>query len=74
MNSLKDYTGEVCLACTKGTCDKISILGLMSLGLEYCERVTIQVSGENEEQVCRDLVELFETEFDFPPRPEGSDQ
>jgi phosphotransferase system HPr-like phosphotransfer protein len=40
----------------------------MSLGLEQGEAVAVQVSGRDEERTCRQLVELFETRFDFPRR------
>ena len=36
-----------------------------SMGLQKGETVTISVTGEKEEELCKKLAELFETEFDF---------
>jgi phosphotransferase system HPr (HPr) family protein len=43
-------------------------MGLLAMGLCQGDRVEIMVNGEGEEQLCDALVELFEKEFDFPPR------
>jgi phosphotransferase system HPr-like phosphotransfer protein len=43
-------------------------MSLMALGLEQGEAVAVRVSGPAEESTCRQLVALFETRFDFPPR------
>jgi hypothetical protein len=48
-------------------------MALISMGLRQGQGITIQVEGPDEEKVCRQLTELFETEFDFPPREEGSE-
>lgn len=45
--------------------DHISIL---AMGLCKGDTVEITVSGENEEATADQIVELFEREFDFPPR------
>ena len=42
-----------------------SILDLLTMGLQKGETVTISVTGEKEEELCKKLAELFETEFDF---------
>lgn len=52
----------------KGQTKLSSILELMSLELFVGSEIKIQVSGENEYAVCKEMVELFETEFDFPPQ------
>lgn len=51
--------------------DPKSAIELLSLGLEKGAEVGIDVKGATAEACCRKLVELFETEFDFPPRPKG---
>jgi len=62
------YDGEITVVGEMGSAKLTSILELMSLELfENCE-IKIQVCGENEETVCREMVELFETHFDFPPQ------
>ena len=48
------------------TADPKAILSLISLGLTHGQIVTITVSGQDEEAVAARLVELFETNFDFP--------
>ncbi len=42
-----------------------SILDLLSMGLQQGDSVTLKVQGPQEEEACRKLAELFETEFDF---------
>lgn len=43
----------------------VSILDLLSMGLQKDDEVTIYVDGPQENEVCLKLAELFETEFDF---------
>lgn len=45
-----------------------SILALISLGLQQGDSIEIKVDGPDAESACQKMVELFETEFDFPPR------
>ncbi|MFW5997103.1 MAG: HPr family phosphocarrier protein [Lentisphaeria bacterium] len=40
-------------------------LELISLALTQGQTVTIRVDGEDEEEVCERMVELFETDYDF---------
>lgn len=53
------------VSCTAGESDLSSILSLLSLGIQYNEEVTISVEGENEEEVCQKIADLFAYEFDF---------
>ena len=64
----RDYEGTIRVRAESGECDLRSVLGLLALALEKGDTVTIQVEGPNEEETCRELVGLFETPFDFPPR------
>lgn len=66
INHVADYAGEIWLSSSKGESNLRSILELISLALEHGTRITICVSGPNEAAVCQELVDLFETEFDFP--------
>jgi phosphocarrier protein len=54
------------------TGDKItelsSILALISLGLAKGTEVILQVTGEKEEEAIDRIGNLFESDFDFPPR------
>ncbi len=43
-------------------------ISLLAMGLSKGDTVKVTVSGENEDQICDQIVELFEREFDFPPR------
>ena len=62
------YDGEILVQAASGSCNLTSALDLIMLGLEKGTEISIQVSGPNEEEEARKLVELFETHFDFPPR------
>lgn len=53
-----------------GEADLHSLLALVSLGLQEGTLIRIQVTGGDEEAVCAKMVELFETQFDFPPMTE----
>ena len=57
------YDGEITVVGEKGSAKLTSILELMSLELFVDSEIKIQVCGENEEKVCREMVELFETHF-----------
>ena len=50
-----------------GEADLRSLLSLVSLGLQEGATIRIQVTGGDEAAVCDRIVELFETQFDFPP-------
>ena len=43
-------------------------MSLLAMGLCQGDTVEITVDGEKEEEVCNKIVELFEREYDFPPR------
>ncbi len=45
-----------------------SILSLISLGLACGDRATLQVEGPEEEKALARIGDLFEYEFDFPPK------
>lgn len=71
IRSVAGYPGEVTIHNDRGHCDLRSVIALMTLALLPGDRVSIRVTGPNEEEVCRQLVALFETHFDFPARPKG---
>ena len=69
------YPGQIEVAAEGGQSDLRSLLTLVSLGLQQGAQIRIRVTGPDEEQVCRRLVELFETNFDFPTvSPEERDR
>ena len=43
-------------------------ISLLAMGLCKGDTVDIYVSGNNEEEISANIIELFEREFDFPPR------
>ena len=68
VKSVDGYGGKILETGQRGSTKLKSVLELMSLELFPGAQVTLRVSGPDEEKVCRDLVTLFETHFDFPPR------
>ena len=62
-----EYPGRLEVITDTGTCDLKSIMGLLALCLEQGRKVRIRVHGPDEEGFCGKLVELFETQFDYPP-------
>jgi phosphotransferase system HPr (HPr) family protein len=66
------YPGHIRVVSDAGEADLRSLLSLVSLGLQEGTTIRIQVTGEDEAAVCARIVELFETQFDFPPlSPDG---
>ena len=59
---------EIRIISDKGETDLNSILSLLSLALSKGDTVTIEANGENEEEACRVLADLFAYHFDFPPQ------
>jgi phosphocarrier protein len=45
-----------------------SILNLISLGLAYETKACLYVSGPDEDKAIDEIGDLFEYEFDFPPK------
>lgn len=68
IKSAANYAGKIAVQSSHGTCDLRSVLDLISMGLEKGARITVSVNGPDEEAFCQKLIDLFETEFDFPPR------
>ena len=62
------YAGKISVQAESGSCDLSSALELIILGLEKGTEVSIEVTGPDEERFVGELVELFETRFDFPPQ------
>ena len=64
----KAYAGKILVTAESGTCTLTSALECIMLGLEKGAKVTLQVTGPDEEEFGKKLAELFETHFDFPPQ------
>ena len=63
-----NYPGTIRIQTEAGVADCRSIMGLLCLAMEKGTQIVISVSGQDEERMSRELVELFETEFDFSPQ------
>ena len=59
---------DISISTEKGDAELNSILSLISLGLSQGDRVTVKADGEDEENACRILADLFAYHFDFPPQ------
>ena len=57
---------EISITSKKGDADLASILSLIGLGLAQDDLVTVKAHGEDEENACRILADLFAYHFDFP--------
>lgn len=66
----KKYPGHVVEVTYNGETLEISgsILALISLGLVCGAQATLNITGPDEEEAIREIGDLFEYEFDFPPR------
>ncbi len=62
-----EYDGSITVTGERGATSLRSIMELMTLELYPDSEVMIQVEGPDEDQICQELVSLFETHFDFPP-------
>jgi len=68
LKEVKQYAGEVVVCSEFGETRLDSVMSLLSLGLDEGREIRIRVSGPDEEKVADRMVELFEYNFDFPPR------
>ena len=66
-----NYPGVIRVTANSRESDLRSVMSLLALGLHQGTDITIRVSGPDEQEFCRKLVDLFQTHFDFPPRAEG---
>ncbi len=64
----EDYPGNISLRAHDMETDLSNVLGIISLGLQKGDQVSVRVEGPDDEAVCARLIELLEKEYDFPPR------
>lgn len=67
VKAMENYEGEIEVRNEVGSTDLRSVMSLMAMGLRQEDAISIRVTGPDEGGVCRQVVELFETHFDFPP-------
>ena len=61
------YSGTILVSNGECSCNIGSVMQLLSLELSKGRKVSIEVSGPDEEKTADRLAELFSTRFDFPP-------
>ena len=66
MNDFPDHSFT--LITPEGESELTSILSLIALGLQCGQTATLRVIGDNEEEAIVSIGDLFEREFDFPPK------
>jgi len=72
IKTVQDYPGRMRLIHPgEGECELRSMLDLMMLGLVCGTEVEIEVEGPDEEAQLRKLIELVETQYDFPDAGTG---
>ena len=57
------YKSEITLSYNGKTTSAKSIINVLSLGLKYQNQVTLNVTGEDEEEAFKAIVDLFESGF-----------
>lgn len=68
INEIENIKSDIILEAKGISMPLMSIMDLLALGLQHDEEVLITVSGEDEKNASEKLKELFEREYDFPPR------
>jgi phosphocarrier protein HPr len=63
-----DYPGTITLKAHGMETEVRNVMGLIGLGLQMGDTVTVCVEGPDDKKTCAEAVSLFETKFDFPPR------
>lgn len=61
------YQGSITITANGMTIDTLSIMHLLSLGMQYGDKAVITVDGPEEQKTADKLVSLLSTEFNFPP-------
>ncbi len=62
------YPGKIEITYNGETYLLDNIMVLLAMGLVKGSEIEIAVEGPEEEEMCDRLKELFEKEYDFPPR------
>ena len=66
VKAVQGYAGEIAVTSESGVCNPKSIMALLAMGLPLGAKVTVSVTGPDEEAICKQVADLFETHFDFP--------
>ncbi len=65
---VKQYSASISAEANGLSVELNSVMSLLSLGLVQGDEVRLRVDGKGEEEIADRLVELFEKDYDFPPR------
>lgn len=63
-----DYPGNITLKAHGTETEVRNVMGLIGLGLQMGDTVTVCVEGPDEKKMCAEVISMLETLFDFPPR------
>ena len=66
MKAFIDYPGKIVLTAKGSKTELRSTLGLIALGLQENDTVSVIVEGPEDEALCAELIALLEKRFDFP--------
>jgi len=58
------YKSDVCISRDDQVVNGKSIMGVMMLAAEHGSELTLSVSGDDEQQAMRAILDLFERKFD----------
>lgn len=67
------FDDDIVIEADTGAGDPKSAIELLALGLDKDTEVAIRAEGPTASACVQKLVELFGTDFDFPPRKENGD-
>lgn len=67
-HAVRDYDGSIVLRTSDAETDVSSVMGLIALGLNQGDEVSLEVEGPDEQAKLDELKELIERRYDFPPR------
>ncbi len=62
------YPGKITLTAKGMEIELRNLLGLIALGLQEHDMVSVVVEGPADETICAELIALFEKQFDFPTK------
>ena len=63
--AFESYPGKITLTAKGMDIELRSTLGLIALGLQQNDSVSIVVEGPSEDTICADLIALLEKRYDF---------
>lgn len=68
IQATQEYSGIISLKSKGIEIELKSIMDLLALGLQKDDELEIIITGPDEEEFCSQLVDLFQHNFDFPPK------